>query len=342
MSARDIEYVEFYVKDMAAAVEYFGCSLGFTRIAESTDRGGRSLLLRLGSAQLLITAGPVAREFLDAHGDGVVDIALACDDVHATVAAGVAAGVLPLDTGSPDPVLPGFGGVRHTLLPARPGPGHRLPPGRSWSDSAPAARQEGPGDRIKALDHVAICLEAGTLDAHADMYADVFGLSRYSSEYTVLGDQAMESIVVRSPSYGITFTLLAQDPARSHGQIEAFIDRNSGSGVQHLAFEVDDIIPAVREFQGKGIDFLGTPASYYDMLLVRFPEMSTEVSGLRETSVLADRDEWGYLLQLFTRSPYERNTLFYELIQRRGARGFGGANIRALYEAVERDRMTAR
>ena len=91
-----------------------------------------------------------------------------------------------------------------------------------------------------------------------------------------------------------------------------------------------------------GIDFLSTPRAYYDMLVERLSDIQGEIADLRTTNVLADRDEWGYLLQLFTRSPYQRNTMFYELVQRRGARGFGGANIKALYEAVERDGLAAR
>jgi 4-hydroxymandelate synthase len=191
------------------------------------------------------------------------------------------------------------------------------------------------------LDHVAACVEGGTLTDYADFYKDAFGLTRYSSEYVTLGDQAMDSIVVRSPSGGITFTLVAPDPTKSPGQLNAFLHRNGGPGVQHLAFLVDDIIPAVREFQDRGVEFLSTPSAYYEMLVGRFPDMQEEISDLQAANVLADRDEWGYLLQLFTRSPHERNTLFYELIQRRGARGFGSANIRALYEAVERDRLAA-
>lgn len=132
--------------------------------------------------------------------------------------------------------------------------------------------------------------------------------------------------------------LFEPDPSRQPGQIGAFLDRNSGLGVQHLAFGVDDIIAAVSEYRKRGITFLKTPASYYDLLADRLPGVREEIAQLRAADVLADRDEWGYLLQLFTRSPYQRNTLFYELIQRRGAQGFG-ANIRALYEAVERDRL---
>jgi 4-hydroxymandelate synthase len=218
-------------------------------------------------------------------------------------------------------------------------PGTRLPAGRSWVATSQALVS--PAGRIRLLDHVAICLEAGTLADYADFYMDAFGLARYSSEYVEVGDQAMDSIVVRSPSGGITFTLVAPDAAKSAGQLGAFLGRNGGPGVQHLAFGVDEIIPAVNEYRDRGVEFLRTPDVYYDMLIERLVGLRDEIADLRAAQVLADRDEWGHLLQLFTRSPYERNTLFYELIQRRGARGFGSANIRALYEAVERDRLAA-
>ncbi|HTX85456.1 MAG TPA: 4-hydroxyphenylpyruvate dioxygenase [Streptosporangiaceae bacterium] len=339
MAARNIEYVELYASDRQSAIDYFTFSLGFTQVAESVDQGKHSVLLRQGDVQLIITAGPGTQEFLDAHGDGVADVALSCDDIVASRDAAVAAGALEVSSMPGELTVSVFGGICHTLCPISAEPGTPRPPGRTWiSTSLPAVQPIG---RIRLLDHVAMCLEGGTLSDYADFYMDAFGLARYSSEYVVLGDQAMDSIVVRSPPGGITFTLVAPDPAKGPGQLDAFLNRNEGPGVQHLAFLVDDIIPAVREFRDQGVEFLSTPATYYEMLLERFSDMREEIADLRAAHVLADRDEWGYLLQLFTRSPHERNTLFYELIQRRGARGFGSANIRALYEAVERDRLAA-
>jgi 4-hydroxymandelate synthase len=337
VTALEIEYVELYSSDMQPVVDYFTLSAGFTQVAESADSGQNSVLLRQGSVQLLVTAGPGTEKFLDAHGDGIADIALTCDDVRKTRDAAVAAGASESDSVPGTLAVSGFGGVRHTLCPLPAPSGTRLPAGRTWI-STPHPRRTG---RVRLLDHVAVCLEGGTLAGYADFYGDAFGLARYSSEYVALGDQAMDSIVVRSPSGSITFTLVAPDPAKSPGQLDAFLSRNGGPGVQHLAFLVDDIIPAVREFRDLGVEFLSTPGTYYDMLAERFPGMREEIADLRAANVLADRDEWGYLLQLFTRSPHERNTLFYEFIQRRGARGFGSANIRALYEAVERDRLAA-
>jgi 4-hydroxymandelate synthase len=156
-----------------------------------------------------------------------------------------------------------------------------------------------------------------------------------------IGEQGLDSTVVRSPSGGITFTILEQDPRKQPGQLAGSLSRFGGPGVQHLAFLVDDIDSAVRDCSAQGIDFLPTPSAYYDRLASRLAALRGQIAELRATSVLADRDEWGYLLQLFTRSPYPRNTVFYELVQRRGACGFGGANIKALYEAVAREDIAA-
>lgn len=339
MVAREIEYVELYANDQPAVLDYFISSLGFTQVAESAEDAKNSALLRQGRVQLIVTAGPGTTSFLDAHGDGVADIALNCDDNAAAADAAATAGASVRASQAGHPVVTGFGVVSHTLLPTPAGRNLRLPPGRSWT-VAPTAPVI-PAEQIRLLDHVAICLNGHELADHADFYSTAFGLARYSSEYVAVGDQAMDSIVVRSPSGGVTFTLVAPDPAKNPGQLDAFLARNGGPGVQHLAFGVDDIIPAVGKLRSAGVEFLNVPATYYDRLAERLPALSGEIADLRASSVLADRDEWGYLLQLFTRSPHERNTLFYEFIQRRGAHGFGSANIRALYEAVERDRLAA-
>ncbi|MFI7283312.1 4-hydroxyphenylpyruvate dioxygenase [Micromonospora chersina] len=338
MVAREIEYVELYVGDQQSAVDYFVSRFGFRQVAESAVDDTRSTLLRHGAVKIIVTAGPKTWKFLDGHGDGIADIALTCDDVDATVEAAAAAGATVSRSFRGHPVVTGFGDVGHTLLPATGGPADRLPAIGDWT---PSSAPDGPGGRIRKLDHVAVCLAGGTLEQHADYYGAALGLNRYFSEYVAVGDQAMDSIVVRSASGEVTFTLVAPDPTKSPGQLDAFLGRNGGPGVQHLAFLVDEIVPAVREYGALGVEFLNTPDTYYEMLADRFTGMTEEIGQLRETNVLADRDEWGYLLQLFTRSPYEANTLFYELIQRRGSRGFGSRNIRALYEAVERDRLIA-
>ncbi|MBW8793908.1 MAG: 4-hydroxyphenylpyruvate dioxygenase [Streptomyces sp.] len=342
MTVRDIAYVELLTSDEQDTVGYFQASMGFSQVARSTEPERSSVFLRQGDVRLVVSSGPATWKFLDAHGDGVADIALRCDDVVRTREAAAAAGARIVTPGTRSPtVVSGFGDVCHTLLPVAENAGPALPDDRPWiPEPTPGTRQSRP-DPIRLLDHVAVCLEGGTLEAYADLYRDAFGFSRYSSEYVDVGGQAMDSIVVRSASGRVTFTLVAPDPRLGSGQLDAYLERNAGPGVQHLAFLVDDIVPTVHAFRGRGVEFLNTPASYYDMLLERHDGLHSEIDSLRAAHVLADRDEWGYLLQLFSRSPYERNTLFYELIQRRGSRGFGSSNIRALYEAVERDRLNA-
>jgi 4-hydroxymandelate synthase len=336
MAAQQIAFVELYTSEHKIAVDHLASALGFAKLAESTDEESHSVLLRQGRMQVVVTAGPRTERFLEAHGDGIADVALGCDDVAASHATAIAAGATDFGTSHGDPVVSGFGSVRHTLVPA--GDDAALPAGRAWQ---PLSDDPVPVPRIQLLDHVAICVEHGSLDRYAGFYKDGFGLGRYSSEYVEVGDSSMDSVVVRSESGGVTFTLVAPGSPTGTGQLNAFLDRNGGPGVQHLALLVDDIVSAVSEAAGRGVAVLRTPASYYDVLAERFPDMAETIASLRTTDVLADRDEWGYLLQLFTRSPYPRNTLFYEFIQRRGARGFGSNNIRALFEAVERDRLTA-
>jgi 4-hydroxymandelate synthase len=327
-------HIEIYAADRTAVVDYFASAFGMSVLAHALSEAGHSTLLERGDVRLVVTAGPEAAGFLERHGDGVADITFVCDDPEAVRAQALGAGGRPVGPGT---AVSAFGSVRHTLLPAS---APAWPADRAWVPAA-AAEAADRGGHLRTLDHVAVCVDAGDLGDCVEYYLAGFGFERYSSEFIEVGNQAMDSIVVRNPAATATFTVLEPVAAREAGQIDAFLDRNGGAGVQHLAFLVDEIIPAVREYRERGVEFLATPGSYYDALTDRLREMTLEIADLRETHVLADRDEWGYLLQLFTRSPHVRNTLFYELIQRRGARGFGSANIRALYEAVERDRLVA-
>ncbi|MFJ9153160.1 4-hydroxyphenylpyruvate dioxygenase [Streptomyces sp. NPDC102270] len=339
MAAHDIAYVEMYTRDKATTVDYFVSAMGFARVADAVEPERSSVLLQQGEVRLVVTSGRGTVRFLEQHGDGIADVALTCDDVAATAAAAASAGATVTRSLQSLPVVSGFGDVVHTLLPTDPlGNGPFVK--RSWSP-LPGGTATAVTGRVTGLDHIAVCLEGGTLEKYADFYRDVFGFSRYSSEYVAVGAQAMDSIVMRSDSGSAILTLVAPDPGKEHGQLDNFLERNGGEGVQHLAFRTGEIITAVHECRERGVMFLDTPDSYYDMLGERLGGLHAQVEELRETKVLADRDEWGDLLQVFTRSPYPRNTLFFELIQRNGSRGFGSANIRALYEAVELDRLTS-
>ena len=147
----------------------------------------------------------------------------------------------------------------------------------------------------------------------------------------------MNSRVIESENGAIKFPLMEPAPGRAKSQIEEYLDYHHGPGAQHLALLSSDIAATVRALREGGVDFLETPGAYYDALPARVGEIEEDVRLLRELNVLVDRDRWGYLLQVFTKPVTGRPTGFLEVVQRKGARGFGGGNVRALFEAVERE-----
>ncbi len=167
------------------------------------------------------------------------------------------------------------------------------------------------------------------------------GMHRIFGEYIEVGEQAMDSSVVQSASGEVTFTLIEPDTSRRSGQIDTFLADHDGAGVQHLAFRTGDIAAAVRSARDRGVAFLTTPGTYYDALAERLGATAIPVETLRELDVLVDQDHGGQLFQIFARSTHPRRTYFVELIERQGAGTFGTANIKALYEAVERQRAAA-
>ncbi len=350
MEIKSIDHVEFFVADVEKAASHLCGALGFRVAAWPAPGAGPqevdSLLLRQGGIQVAVTsatdgAHPAAR-YVRRHGDGVGVIAFATPDARAAFAAATrrgAAGLQPpaeYASASARVVVAevaGFGDVTHRFV-ERHG-ADEFHPGRIAMTEA-AAADDGT-DLLRLLDHVAVCVPAGQLAATERMYRDVFGFERTFGEYIEVGDQAMDSSVVQDPSGRVTFTLLEPDAARKPGQIDTFLARHGGPGVQHLAFLTEDIIAAVGQLRGRGVHFLDTPDAYYEELGRRLGRVGLGVEALRDTRVLVDRDHWGLLFQIFTESVHERGTYFTEIVDRRGARSFGTGNIRALYEAVERN-----
>jgi 4-hydroxymandelate synthase len=193
------------------------------------------------------------------------------------------------------------------------------------------------GGLLRTIDHIAICVPGEQLAPTAKYYEDVFGFSEIFDEYIEVGGQGMDSKVVQSRSKQVTLTLIEPDTARKPGQIDDFLQWHAGAGVQHVAFSTGNIVAAVSSLAEHGVRFLGTPPSYYDTLRERVGELDAPVGRLRELGVLVDRDHWGQLLQIFTESMHVRRTLFLEVIERRGALTFGSGNIKALYEAKNRE-----
>ncbi|HET6209605.1 MAG TPA: 4-hydroxyphenylpyruvate dioxygenase, partial [Jatrophihabitans sp.] len=236
----------------------------------------------------------------------------------------------------------GFGDVIHRLVQRS---GAVLgAPRESFLPGAIAMTEREPAqDRpmLHRIDHLAICVPAGQLHRTSEFYQQVFGFEQIFTEYIEVAGQGMDSLVVQSPSRLVTYTLIEPDTSRRAGQIDDFLQWHAGAGVQHIALITDDIVDAVDRLGGRGVRFLSTPAAYYQSLEIRVGPVDAPIAELARLGILVDRDHWGQLLQIFTESTHVRRTLFIEVIERRGARTFGSGNIKALYEAKEREMVHA-
>jgi len=348
---QSIDHIELFVEDAEEAAaglrDHFGFALAGRGGAHTGLRGCESVLLRQRDITLLLTSATSpdhrAAEYVGRHGDGVGVIALLVDDVQAAFAEAVERGAVPLappETFGPGGAqvvfasVTGFGDVEHRFV-SRDRPDGPFAP---LIEEAGCGRSG--GGLFAEVDHLAVCVPAGTLEETVHRYEEIFGLRQIFEERIVVGSQAMDSKVVQSRSGRLTLTILEPDVTRDPGQIDAFIATHDGAGVQHIAFLTEDILTAVPKSAERGVRFLTTPSSYYEMLPPRLGPIGVPVEALRELNVLADRDHSGVMLQIFTESRHPRGTLFYELIDRRGARTFGTNNIHALYEAVERQQAS--
>lgn len=355
MDIHGIDHVEFYVGDAQQSAFYLCTAFGFRLSGQAGPETGltgqRSLLLRQGGVQLLLTSAltpdhPVA-DYVSRHGDGVACIAFGTSDARGAFAEAVDRGATSVagpaeyargDSRTVTAEVAGFGDVVHRFVerngPRDGGLPEQFLPGAMDMLVRDPERGE---DLLSVVDHVAVCLPAGELDVMVDFYREVLGFAQIFEEHIEVGEQAMNSKVVQSPSTQVTLTLIEPDRTRDPGQIDQFLARHGGAGVQHLACLTEDIAAAVRVFEGRGVQFLQTPGNYYDALEERLGSTDLRIGVLRETNVLVDRDHWGEVFQIFTRSMHVRQTYFMEVIDRHGARTFGSGNIKALYQAVERE-----
>lgn len=348
MKIHGFDHVEYYVGDLEAAISGLRDCYGFRVAGRSPAASGRhSVLLKQGQIRLLLTApatdDDLVAAYLAKHGDGIGVIAFATEDLTQAFTDVIAAGGEPL--AGPDfatsgdervgtALVAGFGDVTHKLV-ERSDPDGEFAPGLIEMEPGEQERAAGPSPMLEVLDHVAACLPTGRLDQAVRFYRDVFGLAQIYDERIEVGSQAMLSKVVQDYDAGVTFTLIEPDTTREPGQIDEFLQAHGGAGVQHLAFRTSHITEAVRTISARGIEFLIAPAGYYTALEGRLGKLAIPLDELRERNVLADRDRWGQMFQIFARSTHQRRTFFIELIERQGALTFGSRNIRALYEALE-------
>lgn len=351
MNLNGIDHIELYVGDARQAAFYYCTAFGFQVRGqggpETGLKGQRSLLLTQGEVRMVLTSPLVAdhpaAEFVRRHGDGVAVIALEVDDAESAygelVHAGAGAVSAPAKYSEGDAVVTtaevmGFGDITHRLV-QRSGPRTEFLPGVFLMSEVDAEHDA--ASLLKLIDHFAVCVPSGQLDETVRHYEDVFGFSQIFEEYIEVGAQGMSSKVVQSPSKLITLTLIEPDTTRERGQIDDFLAWHGGAGVQHVAFTTDGITNTVRALAARGVRFANTPPTYYDALAERVPDLAVPVADLRDAGVLVDTDHWGQLLQIFTESMHVRRTLFLEIIERRGALTFGSGNIKALYEAKNRE-----
>lgn len=349
MKLSGIDHIELYVGDARQAAFYYCTAFGFQLHAqggpETGLKGQRSLLLTQGDIRMVLTSAlepeHPAAEYVQRHGDGVAVIALEVDDVETAYERFVERGAAPVSSPATyelgeervtTAVVGGFGDVVHRLVQREGSLAEFLPGVFTMSEVDDTQRP-----LLGMIDHFAVCVPTQTLAPTVKYYEDVFGFAEIFEEYIQVGEQGMFSKVVQSESKLITLTLLEPDTARQAGQIDDFVRWHGGAGVQHVAFTADDIVSTVATLGQRGVAFAKTPATYYDTLRERMADLVVPVSDLQGVGVLVDRDHWGHLLQIFTQSMHVRHTLFMEVIERRGALTFGSGNIKALYEAKNRE-----
>jgi 4-hydroxyphenylpyruvate dioxygenase len=340
-----------------AAIFYqlaFGMELEAYRGPETGTRDATSYVLRAGSARFVVTGGvDPDSPLLDhhrRHGDGVVDLALEVPDVDRCIghARTMGAEVLeePHDVSDEHgtvrlAAIATYGETRHTLVDRSRYAGPYLPGYAARSTTL--TRPDGHPRRLfQAVDHCVGNVELGRMDEWVEFYNQVMGFTNMAE---FIGDDiatdysALMSKVVASGNHRVKFPLNEPAIAARKSQIEEYLEFYDGAGCQHLALATGDILRTVDVLRGHGIEFLAIPDSYYDdpELRARIGEVRVPVEELKKRGVLVDRDEDGYLLQIFTKPLGDRPTVFYEFIERHGSLGFGKGNFRALFEAIERE-----
>jgi 4-hydroxyphenylpyruvate dioxygenase len=346
------DYVEFFVGNARQASHFYRTAFGFQWVAyrgpETGVRDRASYLLQQNKIRLVLTTAlrpdHPAAEHVHRHGDGVRDIALWVDDARAAFRAAVERGahaemeptVLRDDDG--EVVLAAiqtYGDTIHTLVERSNYRGLFLPGFRAVE---PRYRPAAVG--LQYVDHIVGNVELGRMNQWVGFYERVMGFKNLisfddkdiSTEYS-----SLMSKVVSSGNERIKFPINEPAKGKKKSQIDEYLEFYGGPGAQHLALATNDIIATVTALRDRGVEFLQVPTTYYDELQARVGRIDEPVSTLQELGILVDRDPDGYLLQIFTKPVEDRPTLFYEIIQRKGARSFGKGNFKALFEAIERE-----
>lgn len=346
------DFVEFYVGNAKQAAFYYQTAFGFQPLAyrglETGDKDKTSYVLRQGKVTFVFTTSLIPDstigEHCQSHGDGVKFVALWVDDAtksyDETTKRGGKSYLPPKKYTDKDGevILSGihtYGETIHLFVERKNYKGTFLPGFRDWK---PAYQTTEVG--FKFVDHMVGNVDWGQMNLWANFYKNVMGFNQLisfddkdiSTEYTALMSKVMANNNMR-----IKFPI--NEPAKgiNKSQIQEYIEFYNGPGVQHVALATDNIIHTVGELRRRGVEFLHVPDSYYETVVERVGHIDEDMDALKKLNILIDRDEEGYLLQIFTKPVEDRPTVFYEIIQRKGALSFGKGNFKALFESIERE-----
>ncbi len=346
------DHVRYIVGNAKQAAWYYQVMFGFDLVAcrglETGDRDAASYVLRQNKIRFVFDSPYLAEsplnDLLRRHGDGVCDIAFAVTDAAAawkyTTEQGAVSVREPSTASDEDgsiatAAVRTYGDTIHTFVERKKYKGVFLPgyaPAEAVVDSEPVG--------VQVIDHIVGNQADGEMEKIADFYHDVFGFHRL---WTVDDDDiqtefsSLRSIVVADDREIIKMPINEPAPGKKKSQIQEYVDYYGGAGVQHIAMLTGDVIATVGKLRDRGVEFLPTPMTYYEELPARIGTIDEDISVLAEMGILVDRDDDGYLLQIFTKPVQDRPTLFYEIIQRKGARSFGKGNFKALFESIERE-----
>jgi 4-hydroxyphenylpyruvate dioxygenase len=356
LGLKKIHHVEFYVGNAKQAEFYYRKAFGFSRVGymglETGNREVTSYLLKQSNINFILST-PMSpehpgSEHIKQHGDGVHDIAFLVEDAdhafHEAVRRGATPVEEPHDHGDEHGVvrhasIATYGDTIHSFLSYNNNNGHNY--NGVFLPGFVEQRVEGEPTGVMLVDHIVGNVELGQMTKWCDFYRDVMGFFRYitfddqdiSTEYS-----ALMSIVMSDGQHNIKFPI--NEPAESKkgkSQIQEYIEFYRGPGAQHIALLCRDIRATVSKLQENGVEFLRVPDTYYDELPSRVGDIDEDIESLKKLGILVDRDEEGYLLQIFTKPVEDRPTVFYEILQRKGCKGFGKGNFKALFVSIEEE-----
>ncbi|MDJ1480240.1 4-hydroxyphenylpyruvate dioxygenase [Cytophagaceae bacterium YF14B1] len=346
------DYIELYVSNSKQAAHFYKTAFGFQSLAyaglSTGSKDCESYVVQQGKIRLVLTSplkpGTLIGKHIDDHGDGVKSVALWVDDAEKSFQETVKRGAIPYI----EPItqkdefgetkksgIKVFGDTTYLFIERKNYQGTFLPGFVKWESSYNPSPLG-----LEYVDHMVCNVGWNEMNKWVEFYARVMGFTQLvsfddkdiSTEYT-----ALMSKVMSNGNGRIKFPVNEPAEGKKKSQVEEYLDFYHGPGIQHIAVATNNIIETVTALQSRGVEFLSVPASYYEDLLDRVGEIDEDLKPIKELGILVDRDDEGYLLQIFTKPIEPRPTLFFEIIQRKGAKSFGKGNFKALFEAIERE-----